>query len=199
MGKSIERAIIHAAEAALSHLVSVTKSQGTKVVSEGLLYETIARVLQATNASWVNHEHAVNLSATDAKTTQSTNRGDHKRVDFAVARRVSSSNSQSKRTELTFVDVKVANRTKIKPLLDVTADINKLALGTPKRSSSVLISPRAYLIVRNIQTEETHPGKPGFIMWNGDTGERSVRCIATFKYQSPRFLRTAAVFSIDRS
>lgn len=182
MSTRIERAVLHAAEAALAHLVMTSKMANAKLISEGTLYETIDHTLRGHNATWVNHEHKVQLG----DPTAIKDSGDYKRVDFGMRHGET----------VTLIELVIASRTKLKTTVDVATDIEKLVRSTPLYKSEVFASV-AYLIVLNIATEDAHP-KTGNIQWYDYPEATDVNCIATYKYASPKFVRTAAVFRVKR-
>jgi hypothetical protein len=182
---SIESAVLHAAEAALAHLVMTSKMADSKLISEGVLYETIHHTLRSRTSEWVNHEHKVKLRSA---VSSQKRYGDDKRADFGVKHN----------GEVTLVEVKIASRTMLKKKVDVTRDIEKLVDSLPYHKGGTAIASTSYLVVLNIATYDTHGDKCGVIQWHGKPSEASVKCIGRFVYRSKGFVRTAAVFKINR-
>jgi hypothetical protein len=185
MAKSIQSAVLHAAEAALAQMVMTTKMADSKLISEGVMYETIHHTLRSRTGEWVNHEHKVKLNRTVGSPKGP---GDDKRADFGV----------KLNDEVTLVEVKVALRATLKKTVDVTRDMQKLVDSVPYHSRGTIIAKSSYLIVFNIATYDTHGDDCGVIQWLGKPRESAVKCIGRFVYTSKRFVRTAAVFKITR-
>lgn len=57
MSNSIEKAILHASEAAMAQMVIISKNISAKMISEGSLYEVIGTTIRGNVSGWVNHEH----------------------------------------------------------------------------------------------------------------------------------------------
>jgi hypothetical protein len=185
MSTSIQRSVMKATEAALAHLVKISKMVDSKLVAEGVLYETIAQTLLGGTAEWVNHEHKVDVK----KGKGIRLAGDNKRVDFALR--------DGGETHL--IEIVVASRTTLKASVDVSNDMEKLFQGKPINSLVSGFGSASYLIVFNIRTELSHPNEPGSIRWNEPPSEDRVTFITSFMYKSKGFVRTAAIFRVLRS
>lgn len=184
---SIERAVLSAAEATLGHLIMITRMNGSKLISEGVLYETFHSTLRTHTKMWVNHEHKVHLASEKIRKSAA---GDKKRVDFAIKHD----------NNITLVEVKIASRTKLAPQEVVTDDMQKLATSTPMPSSGETFANVAYLVVFNLSIgiNEQDP-KSGIIEWaNRPPHENDVDVIGTYQYDSVKLKRSAVVFRIRR-
>ena len=182
MANSIEKAILHAAEAAMAHMVMISKSVNSKLISEGTLYETIAHTIRGRGVGWVNHEHIVSFPGKVKR------QGDHKRVDFGI----------KYKGKVTLLEVTVASRTKILKEVKVDTDIEKLALSQPLIKGKETFARNAYLIVLNMHTHDVSMEVDGEILWYTTVEERRVKFLKSFIYRSENFVRTASVFRIQR-
>jgi hypothetical protein len=185
MSKTIESAVLHAAEAALAHMVKTTKMDGSKIISEGVLYETVNHTLQARGDGWVSHEYPVKLRRAGASPGKA---GDHKRVDFAAL----------VDEKVVLIEVKIASRKSLKRTVNVTGDMEKLCSALPLNANAKPISKKSFLIVFNMATKDTHGEKGGWIVWDGKPDESAVKLIGRYLYKSHGFVRTAAVFKITQ-
>jgi hypothetical protein len=185
MSTAIQRSVIKATEAALAHLVKISKMVDSKLVAEGVLYETVAQTLLGGTADWVNHEHRIDLK--NGRRVKLA--GDHKRVDFALR--------DGGETHL--IEIVVASRTTLKASVDVSNDMEKLFRGMPSDVSKSGFGSYSYLVVFNIKTELSHPDNPGYITWSEPPSDKRVTFITSFMYKSKGFVRTAAVFKVLRS
>lgn len=185
MSKSIESAVLHAAEAALAHMVRTTKMDGSKIISEAVLYETISQTLRARSYGWVSHEYGVKLESASAPRS---NVGDHKRVDFAV----------QVDEEVVLIEIKIASRKSLKRTVNVSGDMEKLCSAVPLKANAKPISKKSFLVVFNMATNDTHGEKGGWIVWDGKPSESAVKLKGRYIYKSRGFVRTAAVFQITQ-
>ena len=185
MANSIEKAILHAAEAAMAHMVMISKTVNAKLISEGVLYETIANAVKTNPSTWVNHEHKVLLPHKDRS---QEGPGDQKRVDFAIRHR----------GKIYLLETKVASRIESKPTLNISGDLEKLLYGQHWDNSSQPIAEHAYLIALNLRNDVSDADQHGHITWNEPLEEGVVTCIGTYAYKTKNFVRTASVFRIQR-
>lgn len=185
MSGSIESAVLHSAEAALAHMVKTTKMDGSKIISEGVLYETIGQTLRARSYGWVSHEYGVKLKGAS---TSRNKVGDHKRVDFAV----------QVDEEVVLIEIKIASRKSLKRTVNVSRDMEKLCSAQPLNVNAKPISKKSFLVVFNMATKDTHGEKGGWIVWDGKPSELAVKLIGRYLYKSRGFVRTAAVFKITQ-
>jgi hypothetical protein len=187
MSRSIDNAVLLAAEATLAHLVMMTKMAGAKLISEGALYETFNIALRTHTKSWVNHEHKVVID--QSVSAQKTRAGDKPRVDFAV----------EMNGKVALVELKIASRTKLRQTVNVSRDMVKLVQSEPLLTSSKPFMRHAYLVVFNVSTCDTSKSHVGKIMWNDPPPESDISVIGVFNYASGRFKRTAVVYRIWRN
>jgi hypothetical protein len=185
MTDKIEVAIRNAAEAAMAHMILISKTVNAKLISEGAVYETIANGLRSTATAWVNHEHKISLPH---KTKTKIGPGDHKRVDFAI----------EYKAKVYLLETKIASRNESRSTVNVTEDIEKLRYGQHANPSSKPIAEHAYLIVLNLRNDVSDDDGYGHITWGEPLEEGVVTCINTFAYKTKGFVRTASVFRITR-
>ena len=185
MANSIEKAILHAAEAAMAHMVIVSRNINAKMISEGALYEVIGSTVRRNVSGWVNHEHKVSLPH---RKKAKNSPGDHKRVDFAIEHH----------GKTYFLETKIASRTEAEPTLNVSVDLEKLLYGQTVGDIRKPIGEHAYLIVLNLRNDISNDDGYGHITWNEPLEEDVVTCIGTYAYKTKTFVRTASVFRIQR-
>ena len=186
MSRLLERAIFHAAEAAIGHYILVSKMAATESALRKDLANTISKVIQGHAPSAIRNSNAVMVGG-DAD--QESSGGLHDQYDDFVVDHDGIAYPCS---------LVVASRFKLTRSLDVTSRIEhvQLLLG---RAAHAAPQPRphvAYMLVMNLQTDDSHPGKPGIITWDESLSDCSITCIATCMYRSSKMVVTASVFRV---
>ena len=185
MSNSIEKAILHASEAAMAQMVIISRNISAKMISEGSLYEVIGTTIRGNVSGWVNHEHKISLP--HSKRLKNSP-GDHKRVDFAIEHH----------GRIHLLEIKIASRIHPKAQLNVSGDLEKLLYGQHVDKNAKPIAERAYLIALNLRNDISDADKIGHISWNDPLEEDVVTCIGTFAYGTKNFVRTASVVRVHR-
>ena len=186
MSRLLERAVFHAAEAAIGHYILVSKMAATETALLEDLVNTISKVI-------LGHIPCVIRSA---KSTEIGGNAEqvfpdmlHHRHDVVVVEH----NGIAYPCSLV-----VASRFKLTRSLDVTSRIEhvQLLLGHAAHAAPQPKPRVAYMLVMNLQTDDSHPGKPGIITWDKSLPDCSITCIATCMYRSSKMVVTASVFRV---
>lgn len=187
MSRVLERALRHATEAAVGHLIVSSKQSTRHDVSAQTLRATLAQTISDHVRCNTSTDYPVQMANQHAQDT-TTNQG-HPTLDVGI--------SHNNCTYL--LAVVPAARFRICRSLDVTSNLAALVNARPIDPAAPPIANWRYLIVLNLATYDTNPKKPGSIVWTTSEVDVQVTCIGTYMYRSARMIKTAALFRIVRT
>ena len=187
MSRVLERALHHAAEAAVGHLIVSTKLSTPQDVSEQALRITLARTIR--DHVWCTTRPDYPVQVASMQPPEPTTSGEHHTLDVGI--------DYQNRTYL--LSVVPAAHFRIRRNLDVTSELVTLVNAIPADAATPPTANRCYLMVLNLATYDTNPKRPGTIVWTASEVDAQVTCIGTYMYRSARMMKTAALFRIVRT